>query len=65
MNSRNKQTTPLADDLGGVKVEMLDPPLNPQLPPEVAPMRARQARRTDTLRAGPYTHTPQPTSDRG
>jgi MFS family permease len=34
-----------------VKVELLDPPLNPQLPPEVAPLRARQARRIDTFRA--------------
>jgi predicted MFS family arabinose efflux permease len=32
-------------------VELLDPPLNPQLPPEVAPLRARQARRIDTFRA--------------
>lgn len=31
--------------------ELLDPPLNPQLPPEVAPLRARQARRIDTFRA--------------
>ncbi len=51
MNSRNEQAAPPANDLGGVKVEMLDPPLNPQLPPEVAPMRARQARRIDTFRA--------------
>lgn len=29
----------------------LNPPLNPQLPPEVAPLRARQVRRIDTFRA--------------
>ncbi|MCB0068717.1 MAG: MFS transporter, partial [Caldilineaceae bacterium] len=29
----------------------IDPPRAPQLPPEVAPLRARQARRVDTFRA--------------
>jgi MFS family permease len=51
MKDRNEEALPPADQPGGVKVEMLDPPLNPQLPPEVAPMRARQARRIDTFRA--------------
>lgn len=35
----------------GEQVTRLNPPLNPQLPPEVAPMRARQARRVETFRA--------------
>lgn len=34
-----------------MKPSLLDPPLNPQLPPEVAPLRARQARRIETFRA--------------
>lgn len=40
-----------ATDARGGLVEQLDPPLNPQLPPEVAPLRARQARRIETFRA--------------
>jgi len=40
-----------ATGAGGGLVEQLDPPLNPQLPPEVAPLRARQARRIETFRA--------------
>ncbi|HQY90083.1 MAG: MFS transporter [Caldilinea sp.] len=48
VDSRPASISPVAH---GVKVEMLDPPLNPQLPPEVAPMRARQARRIETFRA--------------
>jgi predicted MFS family arabinose efflux permease len=43
--------TERAHNPGGATVTLLDPPLNPQLPPEVAPMRARQARRVDTFRA--------------
>jgi MFS family permease len=63
LEHQDQQSTPAGENVAenrpasastaahGVKVEMLDPPLNPQLPPEVAPMRARQARRIETFRA--------------
>lgn len=35
----------------GEQTVRLEPPLNPQLPPEVAPLRARQVRRIQTFRA--------------
>jgi MFS family permease len=35
----------------GKQTVQLEPPLNPQLPPEVAPLRARQVRRIQTFRA--------------
>lgn len=44
-------TPPVTATVARNHKELLDPPLNPQLPPEVAPLRARQARRIDTFRA--------------
>lgn len=48
---RVEEDTIAISTAGDERTVQLEPPLNPQLPPEVAPLRARQVRRIQTFRA--------------